>query len=184
MVATGFTSATGLNDPHLIPPQDVAPQSIPVSQEGEETRRLVSTPAQRSEDEWDPSDEERDQFATLLNCGKRTAVITVMGHQVGIESLNVDDDLRVGLFTQKFLGSEAYARAVALATCAAGIRTVDGRALYTPVSSDESPESIFECKLEKLRKYHASVIMEIHPHILNLDIEFANLAMKLGKLKG
>lgn len=181
MVATGFTAHTGVNDPQFIPPQEI-PTPIQVPQT-EETRRLVSQPVQ-AEELWEPTDEERDQFATLLNCGKRSAVVTVMGHKVGIESLNVDDDLRVGLFTQHYLGTEAYGRAVALATCAAGVRTIDGRMLYTPISVDESPESIFDAKLEKLRGYHASAIMEIHPHILQLDIDFANLAVSLGKLKG
>ena len=67
---------------------------------------------------------------------------------------------------------------------AAGIRTIDNRPLYSPLSRDESPEHIFDQKLEKLREYHSSVVMEIYPHILNLDAEFAKLAIQLGKLKG
>jgi hypothetical protein len=181
MVATGFTEQTGLNDPAFIPPQEIPiPTQVPQT---EESRRLVSQPVQ-TEEMWEPTEAERDQFATLLNCGKRSTVVSVMGHKVGIESLNVDDDLRVGVFTQKYLGTEAYGRAVALATCAAGVRTIDGRPLYNPLSVDESPESIFEGRLERLRHYHASAIMEIHPHILQLDIDFANLAVKLGKLTG
>jgi hypothetical protein len=183
MAATGFTTSTGLTtDPTAqFAPQE-APVPEPIQPEGE-TRRLVGEAIQ-SEKVWEPSDDERSQFATLLNCGKQTKVVTIMGHKVGIESLNVDDDLRVGTFTKDYLGTEAYARAVQLATVAAGIRTVDGVPLYTPFSRDESPESIFDAKVEKLRGYHSSVIMEIYPHILNLDVEFAKLAIKLGKLKG
>lgn len=176
MAATGFTDQTGLTDDptsSFIPPQEI---TVP------QTRRLVGDDG--TETVWEPDDEEQDAFATLLNCGKRAKTISIMGHSVGIESLNVDDDLRVGVFTKDYLGTEAYARAVQLATCAAGIKTIDGQPIYAPWSSDESPESVFEAKLNVLRKAHASVIMEAYPHILNLDKEFAELAMKLGKLTG
>jgi CRISPR/Cas system-associated endonuclease Cas3-HD len=71
-----------------------------------------------------------------------------------------------------------------VATCAAGIRTIDGRPLYNALSRDESPESIFQAKLQKLRQYYPVVITEIYREILNLDVEFVELAVKLGKLKG
>lgn len=185
MVATGFTQHTGLtSDPtaqFLAPPQE---SSGPIQVEPtEESRRLVSTPVP-SEEIWEPDNEERAQFASLMTVGIKTKVIDCMGHSVGISSLTVDDDLSIGIFTKDYLGTEAYARAIQLATCAAGVRTIDGRMLYAPLSPDEPAEAIFHGKLEKLRKYHTSVIMEIYPHILNLDADFARLAIKLGKLKG
>ncbi len=119
-----------------------------------------------------------------MSCGKRTKVIEVLGHSVGIESLNVDDDLRIGLFTKEYRESDAYARAVHIGTCAAGVRTIDGRLLYTPISEDETPESVFQAKVTKLLKFYPVSITEIYREILNLDAEFGELAMKLGKLKG
>jgi hypothetical protein len=182
MVATNFTTATGLTaDPGAYMPSQDIPAAPP--EEFVETRRLVGEAVQ-TEQIWEPSEEERDQFATFLNVGKQTKTITVMGHKVGIESLNIDDNLRIGTFTKDYLGTEAYAEAVRVATCAAAIRTVDGRPLYLPFSQDESPESIFEARLELLKRAHTSIVMETYPHILNLDVKFAELAIKLGKLKG
>lgn len=148
----------------------------------EESRRIVGEPA--SEEVYTPSEEERAQFASLLTCGKRSKVIEVLGHKVLIESLNVDDDLQIGLFTKEYLDSTGYATAVKLATCAAGIKTVNNRPLYQTLSSDESPGSVFRAKIEKLRSYHLAPITEIYREILNLDVEFGELAVRLGKLKG
>ena len=64
------------------------------------------------------------------------------------------------------------------------LRTVDGRMLYTPLSQDESPESIFAAKVAKLLKWYPVSITEIYREILNLDAEFGALAQALGKLKG
>jgi hypothetical protein len=168
--------------PPLIAPQEVPQQSIPVPPHEGEDRRLVGEAPEA--DITELTDEERNQFITLMSCGKRSKTIDVMGHSVSIESLNVDDDLRAGLFTKEYRDSDAYARAVQLATCAAGIRTVNGRPLYTPISVDETSESIFQAKLSKLLKYHPVVITEIYREIINLDLEFGELAMRLGKLKG
>jgi hypothetical protein len=174
------------------PPPFLEPQEVPnptppppptLSEEFTETRRVVGEPL-KGEEIFTPTDEERKQFITLMSCGKRTKVIDVLGHSVGIESLNVDDDLRIGLFTKEYRESDAYARAVHIGTCAAGIRTVDGRLLYTPLSPDETSESIFAAKVDRLLKYYPVSITEIYREILNLDAEFGELALKLGKLKG
>ncbi len=162
------------DQPFMTVPPEEEPQ--------EETRRLVGETV--DEDVFTPSLEERAMFSSLLTCGKQAKVVTVLGHQVGIESLNVDDDLRIGLFTKEFLDSTGYATAVKLATCASGIRTVNNRPLYTAMSTDESPESIFQAKVEKLRRWHMSAITEIYREIIDLDVKFGELAIKLGKLKG
>lgn len=195
MVATGFTqyttvagAADGVN---FMPPQDVPNARAitvqpPVQSQGE-TRRLVSEPLADAPDDvnegivWSPEPVEREAFATLLTCGKTSKVVDVMGHAVGVESLNVDDDLLIGLFTKDYLGTEAYARAIQLATCAAGVRTVDGAPLYQPLAPTEPKETAFRARLQILRQYHSSVIMGIYPNILNLDVEFGALLEKLGK---
>jgi hypothetical protein len=173
--------------PPFIPPQEI-PELPPTAaemplEEFTETRRLVGAPLE-DDGAFTPTEDERAQFVSLMTCGKKTKVIDVMGHSVGIESLNVDDDLRVGMFTKEYLGSEAHARAVHVATAAAGIRTVDGRLLYTALSEDETPESIFQSKVNKLLKWYPVAITEVYREVLNLDVEFVELALKLGKLKG
>lgn len=183
--------------PPFIPPQDIltdqmgpipmVPADTPAEgYEGfsEAENRRVSNELAGNEETTELTEDERSQFETLLTCGKRTKTVDVMGHAVGIESLNVDDDLRIGLYTKDYRESDAYARAIQLATCAAGIRTIDKRSLYQSLSRDETSESVFQAKVQKLLQYHAAVITEIYREIMNLDVEFGELAMKLGKLKG
>jgi hypothetical protein len=188
MVATGFTTKTGLtSDPTaFLQPETIptaVPPQAPVESPAEESRRLVADPTP-VEQVWEPTPEERQQFVSLLTCGKKSKVIDVMGHSVGIESLNTDDDLHVGVFTKEYLGTEAYARAVQLANSAAAIRTIDGSLVYTPLSPNETKNAIFDAKVEKLSQYHPAVITEIYREVLLLDSEFVKLAIKLGKLKG
>lgn len=148
----------------------------------EEDRRLVD--AEPAEEVTTLTLDERMQFSTLLSCGKRSKSIDVMGHEVAIENLDTDDDLRVGLFCKPYMGSEAYERAYQLATCAAGVRSLGGRPLYTPLEESPSPNAVFDEKISKLGKYRPVVITEIYRAIGMLDIEFAELATRLGKLKG
>lgn len=152
------------------------------SEAQEESRRIVSDT--QGENITELSDEDRHAFDSLLTCGKRTKTIEVMGHKVTIESLNVDDDLRIGMYTKEYRDSDAFPRAVQVATCAAGIRAVNNRPLYQALSTDESTNAIFQIKVDKLANYYPIVITEIYREILNLDAEFAELALKLGKLKG
>ena len=58
------------------------------------------------------------------------------------------------------------------------------RPLYQALSTDESTNAIFQIKVDKLANYYPIVITEIYREILNLDAEFADLALRLGKLKG
>jgi len=173
--------------PDFTPPEAVAAPPVPpepyVAVEKPEDRRVVGEAAP-DERITELTAEERAIFSSLLTCGKRSKTVEVLGHQVGIESLNNDDDLRVGLYTKDFLNSDAYPRAVHIGTCAAGIRTIDGRPLYNPLSEDDGPQGAFQAKVDKLLKFYPIVVTEIYREILRLDLEFAELAEKLGKLKG
>lgn len=129
-------------------------------------------------------EEERVQFTTLLDCGRVSKEIDVMGHAVVVETLNTDDDLRVGLFTKPYLGTDSWQRAWQLATVSAAIRTIDGRPVYVPLSSEETLESVYREKCAKMARYFPVTITEIYTEVLKLDAEFVELATKLGKLKG
>jgi hypothetical protein len=154
----------------------------PVPPPIEETRRLVADT--QSDDITALSEQDRHSFDTLLSCGRRSKTIEVMGHKVSIESLNVDDDLRIGMFTKDYRESDAFARAVQVATVAAGIRTINNRPIVPGALSPEATQANFQAKVDKLVTYYPIVITEIYREILNLDAEFADLALKLGKLKG
>jgi hypothetical protein len=170
--------------PTLGPPSAAAQQGsfMAPPEEYQETRRLVGDAVEDKVTTL--SDEHRFAFTTLLVCGKGQATVDVLGHTVTLENLNTDDDLRVGLFCKPYVGSEAYERAFQLATCAAGVRTIGGRAVYEPMEEEPSPESVFAEKAAKLGRYRPVVITEIYRAILGIDVDFVELATKLGKLKG
>lgn len=168
------------DEPILTPPE-------PFYSEGEE-RQKVATPeeelAATGEEVTELSAEERGWFEALLTVGRRAKTITVMGHEVVIQNLNTDDDLRIGLFCKEFQAAPpADSRAYQLATCACGVRSVDGLPLYQPLGNT-SEQEMFDQKVAKLRQYYPVVITQIYREILALDGEFMELAQKLGKLNG
>lgn len=170
------------------PPDPDAAELRPPEQFPEPDRIKVASAEQEIAAEGEPvtelSDEERGWFETLLTVGRRSKSINVMGHTVVIQNLNTDDDLRIGLFCKEFQGAPpADARAYQLATCAAGVREVDGLPLYQPLGETD-PQEIFDQKVAKLRTYYPVVITQIYREILALDGEFMELAQKLGKLTG
>ena len=167
-------------EPQLRPPQLFSPD--------EEEREKVASPEQETaaegEEVTELTNEERLWFETLVTVGRRSKTITVMGHEVVIQNLNTDDDLRIGLFCKNFQGAPpADSRAYQVATCAAGIRSVDGQPLYRSLG-DSSDQEKFDQKVQKLRQYYPVVITQIYREILSLDGEFMELAQKLGKLNG
>lgn len=167
-----------IQEPTIRPPELFVP----------EEREKVATPEQEAaaegEEVTELTDEERGWFETLLTVGRRSRTISVMGHEVVIQNLNTDDDLRIGLFCKEFQGAPpADARAYQLATCAAGVKTVDGLPLYQPLGHADDQE-MFDQKVNRLRQYYPVVITQIYREILSLDGEFMELAQKLGKLKG
>lgn len=154
----------------------------PITPTEEDRQKVADTPV---EVVTELTDEERVWFSTLLTCGRRHKSITVMGdHQVAIQTLNSDDDLRIGLYTKEFKDSDAYPRAYQIAVCAAGIRTIDSRPLYQPITESEDEGAVFMEKISRMSKFYPVVITEIYRAIMDLDTEFAELARKLGKLSG
>lgn len=171
-------------DPDIRPPE-------PFVSFGDEERIRVATPEQEEiaaaaagEQTTELTDEERKWFDTLLTVGRRSKTISVFGHEVVIQNLNTDDDLRIGLACKEFQGAvPADARAYQVATCAAGIRSIDGQPLYQPLGETD-PQEMFDQKMARLRQYYPVVITQIYREILALDGEFIELAQKLGKLVG
>lgn len=169
------------DDSLVAPPEEFPDEPVVVATE-EDRQKVEDAPA---EVVTELTDEERVWFTTLLTCGRRHKIITVMGdHKVAIQTLNSDDDLRIGLYTKDFKDSDAYPRAYQIAVCAAGIRTIDNRPLYQPISEEEDDGAVFAEKVSRMSKFYPVVITEIYRAIMDLDNEFAELARKLGKLSG
>ncbi|QDF18835.1 tail assembly chaperone [Gordonia phage SCentae] len=167
-------------DPDLAPPQ---PQ----------TRRVVGEPVQAEADQppveekiTTLTEEERRDLQSLMTCGRRLKTIEVLGHKVKVQTLKSGDEMRIGLYTKPHLGSQGFSRAYQVGVCAAGIVEVDGAPLYVSLSQakDEDEEHVFTKKVELLEDYYAVALSKIYDEIMALEVEFAKLADKLGKLSG
>ena len=167
-------------DPDMVPP--AAPSA---------DRRVVG---ELIEDELDEaqsppvtelSAQERRDFASLITCGRRSKTITVMGHPVVIQTLNTADEMRIGLFTKPYLDSQlGFQRAYQVAVCAAGIREVQGKPLFQELREITSEDEIFDRSVAAVQEFYPIVITQVYQAIMDLEREFAELAIKLGKLSG
>lgn len=131
------------------------------------------------------TDEERRDFASLMTCGRRSKTITVMGHPVVIQTLTTADEMRIGLYTRPYSDSTlGFQRAYQVAVCAAGVREVQGKPLSSSLREVTSADEVFDRSAEAVKEFYPVVVTQIYQAIMELEREFAELAVKLGKLPG
>ena len=163
-------------DPDLAPP--------------EPSRRIVGElieveESDQQEEVTELSPQERQDFTSLLTCGRRSKKISVMGHPVVIQTLKTADEMRIGLFTKTYLESQlGFQRAYQVAVCAAGVREIQGRPLFKDLREVTDEDEIFSKNVEAVQELYPIVVTQIYQAIMDLEREFAELALKLGKLKG
>jgi len=168
-------------DPSVEP--GLAPPTMP-------DRHLVADPDDEPRAAKEPpvtelTDQERVDFASLLTCGRRSKTITVMGHPVVIQTLTTADEMRIGLFTKRYLDSQlGFQRAYQVAVCAAGIRELQGAPLFTSLRETTSDDEVFDKSVEAVKALYPIVVTQVYQAIMDLEREFAELAIKLGKLPG
>lgn len=180
-------------DPDLDPPRPrrkVEAEGVEPSLEQDEPDRIFVGEAPEDEveesDEPDPyttlTSEEREDLRDLLTVGRRTKTITVFDHKVVLVSLNVDDEIMIGQATKEHIGSQTFPRVWQSATVAAAIRSVDGEAWGQSLYADAEPEVLFEGKWDKVRRMYPLVVQLLYKEVADMEVEFAELARKLGKL--
>jgi hypothetical protein len=154
--------------PTELPPLPGAEPPTPPGEEGEEL-----------------SPEEQVMFANLLTCGRRTKTLTVFDHTVVVETLNCDDDLRIGMYVKDYNGSTGEQRAYQIGVVAAGIRTIDGKP-FVPSSlfQDADNAALFDERFKKVSKMYPTVVTKIYRAIMDAEREFVELSIRLGKLEG
>ena len=130
------------------------------------------------------SPEEEIMFASLMTCGRRSKTVHLLNHTVVVESLNGDDDLRIGLYVKEYQGSLGEQRAYQIAVAAAGIRSIDGKPIATSLYAEAGNDALFDEKVAKVSKMYPTVINRIYRAVLDAEKEFVELATKLGKLDG
>ena len=152
-----------------------------------DTRRIVGELIEPQRPETDVTEltaEERADFSKLLTIGRRVKKVVIMDHPVTIRTLTTADEMRIGLYTKEYLESQGFSRAYQVGTCAAGIIEIDGAPPYKPLSEKEDKAAVFAKNAEKISEYYPIVISQIYDAIIALEREFAELAIKLGKIKG
>jgi hypothetical protein len=173
-------------DPDLAPP---TPPSSPPTEERRIVGELIEDEDPAGADEAPEittlTDAERRDFAALITCGRRSKTLTVMGHPVVIQTLTTADEMRIGLHTKKYADTPlGFQRAYQVAVCAAGVREVQGKPLFSSLREITSEDEIFDRSVEALSEFYPVVVTQIYQGILDLEREFAELAIKLGKLPG
>lgn len=180
-------------DPELVPPDAHEPPLPPFVEHSwkvDPTAEQVAlqqeiAQAEREEEEVPLTPEEEGLFVSLLSLGKRQKTLDILGHSAVIQTLSNADDIRVGMACKDYQGVElASQRGYQVAVVAAGCVSLDGIALYSPLSPTESEDSIFEKKKEKVSKMYPIVTTKLYREIMDLDTEFSSLAEKLGKSSG
>ncbi|QZE10468.1 tail assembly chaperone [Mycobacterium phage ScoobyDoobyDoo] len=177
-------------DPDLQPPQRLATaerHEEPI----EQTRRIVGELIEEVDDgpkepEVTLTAEERRDLETLVTVGRRYKTIKVFDHDVRIRTLKTGDEINIGVYTKPYLESHAFARAHQIAVVASGIVeiTKDGveQPLWSSLKQITDPEEIFNRNAEALLQFHPPAVVKIYDGIMELEREFADLAVKLGKL--
>lgn len=156
----------------------------------ESSRRVVGELIETEEVQAEPevtelTPSERSDLASLMTCGRRYKTIAVLGHPVKIQTLKTGDEMRIGLFTKKYLDSQlGFQRAYQVAVCAAGVRELQGQPLFRELSPVTDEDEIFAKSVETVQDLYPIVVTQIFTEIMGLEREFAELAIKLGKLKG
>lgn len=174
MESLEFNSET---DGFDLPREKSAVQEVPEEKVEEVTDIL-------DEEVTELTEEERSLFNNLLTIGKTSKTFDVFGHEVILETMNVREELTVGMHIKKYHGSEAFARAYQAAVLAATVCSIDGDPLYVPLSASESESYIFEKKFNKVLEFYPIIVSEIYSKYIEVEKEFAGLAEKLGKLGG
>lgn len=125
--------------------------------------------------------EEQEMFRSLLTIGHRRKTVSIFGFAVVIRSLTCDDHIRIGDAVKKHRDSQGFGRAYQVAYLAASVLSVSGESwenTLTPLDDDE----MFWHKFDKAKAFYPLVASKLYDEAVNLDVEFAELAAKLGKL--
>lgn len=129
------------------------------------------------------SDDERLDFSSLLTVGRRSKKLMIADHEVTIETLTVADEMRIGLYTKPHMGSQGFSHAYRVGVLASGIREVNGQPLFRTLK-ELSRDEHFDKAVSVVEQYYPIVVDRLFTEIMNLDREFAELAIKAGKLPG
>lgn len=148
----------------------------------DKTQEETSQPEQEEEPTF--TEEESAMFTSLLTVGCLSKVVNVFGYKIQLKTLNVDEDIQVGLALKKFDGTLAFNRAYKTLTVAAAVRSIDGAPLIQSLSPlDDIDSNSVIVKYEKVKTYYPIVIDEIYRELNDLEARMLIILSRLGKIK-
>ena len=178
-------------DPDIAPPRPRVDHTVTFGDQSDEepefedrviVGELIEDEPDDPEERLILTSEERRDLNTLLTVGRRVKTVKLGNHQVIIQTLCSDDEMRIGLHTKPYLESQGFARAYQVGVCAAGIIEIKNQKLWDSLMPIEDPDEIFAKNVEALGKFYPVVITRIYDAIMDLEREFGKLALKFNIL--
>lgn len=166
--------------PEDVPPEWAGGEGILVGSPEPEPEALPEPEPDPDVEEFTP--EERATFSSLMTVGAALKNHSVLGHDVLLATPNVDDELRVALFTKEYRDTDGFSRAFQVAIVAASIREVNGEPFYSSLVAVPDDNEVYAAKVAKLRKFHPLSISIMYQKVIEMEQEYAQMAQKLGKL--
>jgi len=136
-------------------------------EQGDENFEILTEEEKDIEIEQKISGPVRGNIENLLINGRLTRNISFAGHEFVIKTLTVGEELAVAEVCASFAGSIAEARALATATVAASLESVDGLALMRSLGPDATASVRQKFNFIK-NKWYWNIIGHIYQEYLGL----------------
>lgn len=121
----------------------------------------------------------REKLIGLLYLGRLEDTFTWAGHTFVIRTLTVGEQIEAGLLIQPALGTRVEMKAHASSMVAAGLVSVDGQPLITPLTiADPTMREKYTYLLEK---WHSVAVDVVYSRIYELEVEARRLTDALGE---
>ena len=122
----------------------------------------------------------KNDIENLLTSGSISKEINVAGHVFVMRTLTIGEELAIAQACRDYEDTTAQAKAIATATVAAALETIDGRVVMKSLGPD--PTSNIRQKFQYIRnKWYWIVIAELYEHYVNLLDRQANAFNELRK---
>jgi len=127
------------------------------------------------------TEDEQQNFESIITFGKKTAVDEVFGHSVFLSTLTVEEELQIGLLVKPYLNTDAYYRAYKTAVVAASVKEIDGQPVYQPMSAHEDSNQIMRKKWDKIKTFYPIIVDSMYNCVTRLEEELGGLIEKISR---
>ncbi len=83
------------------------------------------------------SEKDEVEFIEALCLGRRTDTFDVLGHQVEMSTLTIDEELQLALVVKPWEQTQGGTRAYKTAVVAAAVQSIDGKPIYTAINPSD-----------------------------------------------